>query len=200
MRPQLFIDTATDHGLLALRLADGRVEERVIHAGNQSSRELLPAIRDLLQEHELVVSDLEQVLCGMGPGSFTGIRVALTVASSLAFGAGIPWSGYSSLMLWLPPTPGPYLSVLDARSGGLYAMAADWDGSSGRLLMTPRRLSIEEFVATSQTLGIERVVTPDQERVQQRLPTGWSVLTAPPSTLWIWAASPALQQTTIHYG
>lgn len=61
------------------------------------SRTLLPAIDRLLRRQGLGPADLEAVAVGIGPGSFTGVRVGLALAKTIAFGLGIPPVGVSTL-------------------------------------------------------------------------------------------------------
>ena len=69
----------------------------ILQIGLKHSEKLMPAIRDLLQEAELPVQELDLIVCSTGPGSFTGIRIGLATAKGLADGvraaaqrAGIP--------------------------------------------------------------------------------------------------------------
>ena len=200
MQAELFLDTSTPQGLLALRLVTGEVIERLIPAGAHSSHALLPSIQDLLQEKQIELKNLSRILCGIGPGSYTGIRVAVTIASSLAFGLDRAWAGLPSLLLWPPQQPGRFFALLDARSGGVYALAAEWNGEQGTILLAPQRLSIEDFLKQSHHLNIHHLVTPDLEKIQRRVPSSFSIEAAAPSSRWIWKAPASLQQSTVHYG
>lgn len=91
------------------------------------AQQLLPFIDQLLHQAGLTTDQLDFVACSQGPGSFTGLRIGLGVAQGLAFGAGIPMVGVSSLAalaktaaLELTAPVDTVLTVLDARMGEIY--------------------------------------------------------------------------------
>ena len=72
----------------------------------------------------LTVRDLDGVVCGIGPGSFAGLRIGLSYAKGLAMVGGLPMVGVSSLqMLAGPSTLDRVLTVIDARLSAVYAAA-----------------------------------------------------------------------------
>ena len=85
----LAIDTSTEFLSLALWL-DGRLLSRDIHAGQTHSQQILPMLRELLDEAQVELKALDGIAFGAGPGSFTGLRIACGVAQGLAFGADLP--------------------------------------------------------------------------------------------------------------
>src|SRR5215210_819619 len=88
-RTLLAFDTATEQVSVALA-AHGRIWTHEGAGGARSSATFLPAVRALLDEAGVGVRDLEAIAFGRGPGAFTGLRVACSVAQGLAFGAGRP--------------------------------------------------------------------------------------------------------------
>lgn len=89
---------------------------------------LLPAVAAVLGNAGVAPSALGRVICGAGPGSFTSLRIAASVAKGIATGAGCPLYAVPSLALGLggaerPLTPGRYFVVLDALRGELYGAA-----------------------------------------------------------------------------
>lgn len=78
---------------LALALTQGNASEVWVHTsegGAKSSQLVLPEIMQLMEDAHMRFSDLTAVVLGRGPGSFTGLRTACSVAHGLAFGAGVP--------------------------------------------------------------------------------------------------------------
>ena len=84
---------------------------------------------DLLRHHGLDVKDLDGIAYGQGPGSFTGLRIACGVTQGLAFGAGLPVVGVSTLLA-LAEAAGAERAVccIDARMGEIYHAAYAGNG------------------------------------------------------------------------
>lgn len=92
----LAIDTSTSWAGVALY--DGQVRlELSWRAGRNHSQQMLPAIERALELTGATKSDLAAVAVARGPGSFTGVRVGITLARSLGFALSIPVLGVDSL-------------------------------------------------------------------------------------------------------
>lgn len=93
----LAIDTST--GMLTVALSeDGRLTaERRSHAQRNHSIRLLPEIDDMLKEAGVPPAALDAIAVGTGPGSYTGVRIGVTVAKTFAWSLGVPVVGVSSL-------------------------------------------------------------------------------------------------------
>ena len=88
----LAIETSTDMLSLAIASTQGdksHVWAHTSQGGTKSSQLLLPEIVRLMEEAQMRFADLTAVVFGKGPGSFTGLRTACSVAQGLAFGAGV---------------------------------------------------------------------------------------------------------------
>ena len=89
----LAIETSTDMLSLAIASTQGDKSQVWAHTsqgGAKSSQLVLPEIVRLMDEAQMRFADLTAVVFGKGPGSFTGLRTACSVAQGLAFGAGVP--------------------------------------------------------------------------------------------------------------
>jgi tRNA threonylcarbamoyladenosine biosynthesis protein TsaB len=94
----LALDTATEQ--MAVAVTDGEREFCAQEAGGaRSSQRLLPLVFELLQAAGLQTSQLDAVAFGRGPGAFTGLRTATSVAQGLALGIGCPVLPIDSLMI-----------------------------------------------------------------------------------------------------
>jgi tRNA threonylcarbamoyladenosine biosynthesis protein TsaB len=105
----LAFDTATDVATSAL-VADGEV------LGERASRAvtLLEDIDALLRQSGTHTRDVDALAVGIGPGSFTGVRIGLSTARGLALALGLPVAGVSTLDALAAGAPGA-LPVIDAR-------------------------------------------------------------------------------------
>jgi tRNA threonylcarbamoyladenosine biosynthesis protein TsaB len=119
----LAIDTSTEFLSLALWL-DGRVLSRDIHAGQTHSQQILPTLRELLDDANIELNALHGIAFGAGPGSFTGLRIACGVAQGLAFGANLPVVAVSTLQALAQQSGAEKaIACLDARMGEIYHAA-----------------------------------------------------------------------------
>jgi tRNA threonylcarbamoyladenosine biosynthesis protein TsaB len=85
----LGIDTATESCSAALLLGR-RLLERAQRLERSHAQVILPMVDELLAEGDAPLGTLDAIAFGRGPGAFTGVRLAATVAQGLAFGAGLP--------------------------------------------------------------------------------------------------------------
>jgi tRNA threonylcarbamoyl adenosine modification protein YeaZ len=110
----LAIDTGTSRIVVAAGTPDGRVRRALDWpAGHRHGERLLPGIEQLLAETGLDLADLAGIVVGTGPGAFTGLRVGLATAKTLAHARGLPIVGVGTgeaLLLAAGTQPG--------RSGG----------------------------------------------------------------------------------
>ncbi|QWL57900.1 tRNA (adenosine(37)-N6)-threonylcarbamoyltransferase complex dimerization subunit type 1 TsaB [Aeromonas jandaei] len=92
----LAVDTATEACSAALLVGD-KVFSRWEEAPRDHTRKILPMVQALLDEAGITLDKLDAIAFGRGPGSFTGVRIGIGVAQGLAFGAGVPLIGISTL-------------------------------------------------------------------------------------------------------
>ena len=125
----LALDTSTDMLACAVaRVDNGAVD--VLAAGDHLCRrranvELVGTCQDTLAAAGLKMADVDAVLVGRGPGSFTGVRIGIATAKGLACGAGVGLYGTSALdamaqTAWLAGTRGRLAVVADAMRGEVY--------------------------------------------------------------------------------
>ncbi|MBF4798191.1 tRNA (adenosine(37)-N6)-threonylcarbamoyltransferase complex dimerization subunit type 1 TsaB [Aeromonas hydrophila] len=92
----LAVDTATEACSAALLVGE-QVFSRWEEAPRDHTRKILPMVQAVLDEAGITLDELDAIAFGRGPGSFTGVRIGIGVAQGLAFGAGVPLIGISTL-------------------------------------------------------------------------------------------------------
>ena len=120
----LAFDTSLDLCSVAISV-DAEIIGRQESARQNHNRLLLPMIENLLRQANLQLKDLDVIAFGCGPGSFTGIRLATSIAQGLAFGANLPVLPLSSLQILAQTVYDKYghqqvLTALDARMQQIY--------------------------------------------------------------------------------
>jgi len=121
----LALDTATDAMTIAIFKDDQLIGESSSPSERNHSNRLLPAIQELTKELDLPMRSLNGIVVGQGPGSYTGIRIGVTVAKTLAWSLGIPLIAISSLEAMAYGVTGTketvgVIPMIDARRGRAY--------------------------------------------------------------------------------
>jgi tRNA threonylcarbamoyladenosine biosynthesis protein TsaB len=119
----LALATSGPQAAVGLSIDGGPVTAVPLGAGTERGRGVTVAIASLLGSAGLAPKDLDAVAVDVGPGSFTGVRVGVATAKSLAFALSIPVVGVSSLdalVVAAGETSHPVLALRDARAGEAY--------------------------------------------------------------------------------
>lgn len=119
-------------------LRDGMLFERSRDELNGGSALILPWVRELLEEAGVGLSEIDAIAFGAGPGGFTGLRLACSVAQGLAFGAGLPVLGVCSLaaLAFASGEHRAYVCV-DARMNEVYTAAYELGASAVSEVLAP---------------------------------------------------------------
>jgi len=154
----LALDTATEQMAVAVGVGVG--ESAWTHGsagGALASATLVPTVLELLAQAGLGLSDLDAIAFGQGPGAFTGLRTAVSVAQGLAFGAGKPVLPLDSLLIVaedaraqgaLDDAPDAWLWVaMDARMDEVYAAAYHRGPSGWETVVAPHLSDLDTLQA-----------------------------------------------------
>ena len=147
----LAIETATDACSCALEISGTIVARRAVEPRRHTEL-LLPMIDAVLAEAGASLGALDAIAFGRGPGSFTGLRIACSVAQGLGFGAEVPLVAVSTLQvvatgMFRSQRTARVLVALDARMGEVYWGGFEWDG----VIMAP---AMEESVVAPHAVHV----------------------------------------------
>lgn len=193
-RPWLLaIDTATATIVVAAGTADGApIAEDAFEGRYRHSQELLPAIARLSERQGLRVSSLAGLIAGTGPGAFTGLRVGLATAKTLAHELALPIVGISTAeallaaapragALWLPSGARDRVVVVRGREPRVVrgdesveaseaAIAVDLDGRAPEAAVAAGRDAVADLGAALLRLGAARLATGDVDDPERLVP------------------------------
>jgi tRNA threonylcarbamoyladenosine biosynthesis protein TsaB len=167
----LALDASTYRGTVAV-LDDSRVlVEASAPMRGRNAEMLMPAVNEALREagggRSGGGADVQRIICGAGPGSFTSLRIAASIAKGIAVGRGVALYAVSSLALIVAGnvTDGPrgarrYVAVLDALRGESYVAEFEHDAGAVRQVGGMRLVPSSDV----PSLAVEgaRLVGPDQ--------------------------------------
>lgn len=146
----LAVDAATEVCSAAL-LCDGDVRVRSIEAGRGHAQQLLAMVTELLAEAQVHWSMLNGIAASIGPGAFTGVRISVSVAQGLAFGAGLPVVPVTTLeamaLQVLQRDSRLAIACLDARMGEVYWGCFAADAAHGLIAAGAPRVGPPDSVA-----------------------------------------------------
>jgi len=145
------IDAASTDCSLALADSDGSVlAEDAWSSAQRQSAELLPRLLELLAGVDRSLRDASAIAVGTGPGSFTGLRVAMALAKGLAVGLRTPIVGAPSLDAWLEADPDATAAVARAGAREAYLLAR---GEAGPRIVDREMLPLNDAVVAPAELA-----------------------------------------------
>jgi len=140
----LALETSTEYCSVALWL-DGTVMNRCELVGQKHSELLIGMLDALLKDAGLRIKDMDGIAFGMGPGSFTGVRIACGATQGLAFGASLPVAGVCTLQALAEASGKPrVIAALDARMGEIYHAAYEKHDGAWVAVSEPRLCKPED--------------------------------------------------------
>ncbi|MBA2684100.1 MAG: tRNA (adenosine(37)-N6)-threonylcarbamoyltransferase complex dimerization subunit type 1 TsaB [Gemmatimonadaceae bacterium] len=159
----LALEAATSTGSVAILSGLRVLATREVAMRGGAEEHLLPAIEAALLEVGATTRDLERIICGSGPGSFTSLRVSASLAKGIAFARSLPLFAVPSLALIAADpslTDGMYVAILDALRGEVFASVFERAGDQvkqvGSLRLVHRDgLAHEAVVLHAKVIGPE---------------------------------------------
>lgn len=155
----LLIDTSNQALSVALNRDGKLVAEINTNFKKTHSETLLENINKLLNIGDIKKQDIDRVIVARGPGSYTGIRIAATVAKMLAKGLNIPLYSVSSLFVLAASEriEGPVTALIDARRESVFTATYDFKNSEVKIVNEPKyKTFIDDKASTYFLNGDEK--------------------------------------------
>jgi tRNA threonylcarbamoyladenosine biosynthesis protein TsaB len=152
----LAIETATEACSVALLHGDALIDRSEM-APRRHAELVLPMAESLLAEAGLARAGLDAIAVGRGPGAFTGVRLAVSVAQGLALALDIPVlpiSSLAALAMQAPRNGAAVLAAIDARRGEIYAGTFQMGAEGIKWRLESLRPLSEECVVGAETLEL----------------------------------------------
>jgi tRNA threonylcarbamoyladenosine biosynthesis protein TsaB len=163
----LALDASTYTASVVLAQGDRVLREQTVAMRDPRHERLMPAVADTLGATGM--RDVGRIVCGAGPGSFTSLRIAASIAKGLAAASGKPLFAVASLALLIAgtetePAPGRWLCLLDAMRGEAFAQTFEVTASGEISEVAEVRVVRDEEVPAlaramrARTIGLGREI------------------------------------------
>ena len=144
----LFLNTFSKFFHVALVKDNVVVDDVYESYGKDLSKEALYKITLLLEKNNLTIDDISEIVCVKGPGSFTGLRIGVTIAKTMAYFKNIKLYSTSSLDVMATSVSGDVIvPIIDARRGYVYGAIYD---SNYNVIMNECYIKCEELLERSR--------------------------------------------------
>ena len=172
------LETSGRTGTIALaeRGAGGvaTLSQRALPPGQRTARTLLPELQAALAEVQWKPRDVQLVAVTSGPGSFTGLRIGVVAAKTLAYATGATLVGVPTLAALAEGAPagaGPLWAVLDAQRSELFAARFDRSAPAAEQTGVPFEVLPADQWLARLSVG-DAATGPPLAKLQERLPAG----------------------------
>lgn len=162
----LAIDTTAAIATAALFRDGILIAEREADAGRKHAETLLPVVDLLLEENGVKISEIDLYAVDIGPGSFTGVRIGVSLVNALAFASGkmvVSIDSLKALALSAGDTNQPVAAMIDARNGNAYAALY----RAGQTLIEPCAIEINAFI---KELPPDTIFVGDTQAIKKTYP------------------------------
>jgi tRNA threonylcarbamoyladenosine biosynthesis protein TsaB len=175
----LLIETSTEQGVVAI-ISDQKIAfQGHLPPGFQNSKYLLPEIEKGMRELKLKFEDLSYIAVGIGPGSYTGIRVGVITAKILAFSANRPLIGVCTLETFVPDQENKAFAVLiDAKIGGAYLITGQKHPNTVEYFSPPKISELRDLGDLLKIVDV--IVTPQINPLRSKIENIY------PENSWKW--------------
>ena len=137
----LVMDTSNQYLVVGLYRDNECLESFQEKGTRRQSENAIPALKGILDRHQVTLKDIDEMIITSGPGSYTGVRVAMTIAKTLAAVSNVKIKAVSSLAAYAGMNQA--VSVIDARGHKVYVGVYE----NGVPLVEEQVMTLEEFAS-----------------------------------------------------
>lgn len=169
-------DTSNQPLSVALFEDDQLIDQRETNIKRNHSTQLLPFIDELVHQVNWTPQDLDNVIVSQGPGSYTGLRIAVTTAKTLAFTLGLTLTGISSLALLASNISDDnvvIVPIMDARNQNIYAAQYQWQAGHLTVVQADAHMNLDKLQASLVNQPQNIVFVGEWQRFETQLKTAF---------------------------
>jgi tRNA threonylcarbamoyl adenosine modification protein YeaZ len=150
----LYIDVSTEVMYVGYALNGKLTDQKIRIAAKDHAAFIIDQIDSLLTRNQLTLDDIDYIVCGAGPGSYTGIRVAVTTSKTLAYAKNIKLYQVSSLIFMTSGYEGFVDAQIDARRGYVFHTVYD----KNKVIIKDRYTRLSEIEKESLNPNVKTVL------------------------------------------
>lgn len=157
----LYIDTSSSYLYTAI-VEDNKLLSEIKEKFGQSLSEVaLPKIVAMFEENNLQANQIDKIIVVNGPGSFTGIRIGITIAKVYAWSLNIPITTITSLeaMALSSSNSMVHVPMINARRGYVFAAAYD---ENNQELIKPQHIKLLDLMQQLKEISTYEIITNDE--------------------------------------
>lgn len=157
----LYIDTSSSYLYTAIVKDNELVAEIKEEFGQSLSEVALPKLASMFKNNSLDTRDIDKIIVVNGPGSFTGIRIGITIAKVYAWSLDIPITTITSLeaMAISSKSDKVHVPMINARRGFVFAAAYD---KSNKEIIKPQHIKLNELLSKLNEISDYEIITNDE--------------------------------------
>ena len=147
----LFLNTASNFLNVVLYKNEEVMDELYLELNRDLSKETLFNIKEVLNRNNLSPEDVDQIICARGPGSFTGLRIGVTISKIFAYFLNVKLCSVSTLDVMAISTKGEIIvPLIEARRGFVYGAIYD---NNYNILLDESYIKKEDLVEKALSYG-----------------------------------------------
>lgn len=146
----LFLDTSSQNLIVSLIKDNELIYDKRLETKNDHSSYLLPSIDEAFKSNNIGFNELNRIIVGVGPGSFTGTRISITAAKTYGYAMNIPTFGISSLeiMIYGNDNYDYYVPIIEDKNDKIYFSIFD---KNKKRVLDDNYTSVEDLYNTLNT-------------------------------------------------